>query len=144
MASFLTTIGISSSIGQILRGATCQVGLVSPYIRLSDRAATQIRRADQAGKTLLVVYGKTDLPSKTREVFSSLQNLRLCYLADLHAKCFFNERELVVSTMNLYAFSEKNNREMGIRIRKNGESGLYGDVLREVNSMIESAEAKSI
>src|SRR6056297_1169221 len=118
MASFLTTIGISSSIGQILESATRQVGLISPYIRLSDRAATQLRSADKAGKKLLVVYGKTDLPVETQEVFASLENLTLCYLQQLHAKCFFNERELVLSTMNLYAFSEQNNREMGIRVRR--------------------------
>lgn len=138
MASFLTTIGISSSIGQILESATRQVGLISPYIRLSDRAATQLQSADKAGKKLLVVYGKTDLPAETQKVFASLENLTLCYLQQLHAKCFFNERELVLSTMNLYAFSEQNNREMGIRVRRE-EGRLYSDALREVRSIVASA-----
>jgi hypothetical protein len=143
MASFLTTIGISSSIGQILESATRQVGLVSPYIRLSGRAADGLRSADQAGKELLVVYGKTDLPRDTKEVFSSLDNLTLCYLEDLHAKCFFNERELVLSTMNLYAFSERNNREMGVRVRRK-EGPLYSDALKEVRSIVQSAEKQNI
>lgn len=144
MASFLTTIGISATIGQILQNAQRQVGLVSPYIRLTDRASKRLRQADQDGKEILVVYGKTDLPAETRDVFSCLENLRLFYLEDLHAKCFFNERELVVSTMNLYAFSEKNNREMGIRVQKDEESRLYSSVLREVRSIAKSAEVQAV
>jgi hypothetical protein len=143
MASFLTTIGLSSSIGQILSNASQQVGILSPYIRLSDRATDRIRSADKAGKELLVVYGKNDLPSDTQEVFSTLDNLTLCYLADPHAKCFFNVHELILSTMNLYAFSEKNNREMGVRIPRE-EGPLYNDILEEVRSILQSAETQNI
>lgn len=77
-------------------------------------------------------------------MFSSLDNLTLCYLEDLHAKCFFNERELVLSTMNLYAFSERNNREMGVRVRKGGGDRVYSKALQEVFSIVESAEIKHI
>ena len=43
----------------------------------------------------------------------------------LHAKCYFNEQNLVISSMNLYDFSEVNNWEMSILIDKDNDSEIY-------------------
>jgi hypothetical protein len=142
--TFLTTIGISSTVGEIIRNARGQIGLVSPYIQLSERMKKRLRAADCSGTGILVVHGKSALDAQTREVLSTLENLRLLYAESLHAKCYFNERQLVLSTMNLYAYSQRNNREMGIRVRKQGENGIYSEVLEEVRSIAESAEPQTV
>ena len=64
------------------------------------------------------------------------------FLPNLHAKCYFNEDRMIITSMNMYEFSEKHNREMGVLL-KAGEPG-YADALREVDSIIAAAEARSV
>jgi len=142
MPEFLTTRNISASITDILRKADEKIGLVSPYIRFADEIAQRLRDADRAGKTILVVYGKEELRDDTREVLSGLENLHLYYSENLHAKCYFNERKLVLTSMNLYEFSEMNNREMGIEAESDEQ--VYEDTKREVGSIILSAEEEPL
>jgi len=142
--TFLTTIGISSTVGEIIQNAKGWIGLVSPYIQFSERMKKRLREADRSGANILIVHGKSALNNRTRELLSTLENLSLLYAKSLHAKCYFNERQLVLSTMNLYAYSQRNNREMGIRVQKRGGGGLYSEVLEEVRSIAESAEIQTV
>ena len=142
MAEFLTTRNVSSSIIDIIRQADQEICLVCPYIRFADQVAERLSDADRDGKDILVVYGKEDLRDDTRGVLSGLQNLHLFYSENLHAKCYFNEHELVLTSMNLYAFSEMNNREMGIRA--GADEAIYDDALDEVKSIVQNAKKQSL
>lgn len=142
MAQFLTTRNISASITDIIRKADQEIGLVCPYIRFADQVAERLLDADRDGKDLLVVYWKEKLRDDTREILSELQNLQLFYSENLHAKCYFNEHKLVLTSMNLYAFSEMNNREMGVKV--DSSEDLYKSALGEVKSIVQNAEQKSL
>jgi D-Tyr-tRNAtyr deacylase len=142
MAEFLTTRNISASITDIIRKADQEIGLVCPYIRFADQVAERLLYADRKGKNIVVVYGKEELREDTRELLSELQNLQLFYSDNLHAKCYFNEHELVLTSMNLYAFSERNNWEMGVKVDSSEE--LYESAVDEVESIVHNAEQKSL
>ena len=60
-----------------------------------------------------VVYGKNQLEPDTFKKLTELKNAKLYYLNNLDAKCYFNEKSMVITSLNLYDFSEQNNREMG-------------------------------
>ncbi len=51
-----------------------------------------------------------------------LDFVRLSFCKNLHAKCYLNESECIISSLNLYEFSQINNNEMGILIRKYEDS----------------------
>ena len=141
MAEFLTTRNISSSITDIIRKADQEICLVCPYIRFADPVAERLWDADQEGKDILVVYGKEELRKDTREVLSGLDNLHLFYSENLHAKCYFSEHELVLTSMNLYEYSKMNNREMGVRADSGEE--IYEDAVGEVKSIVRNAKESS-
>lgn len=48
-----------------------------------------------------------------REKLHSLDNLTIMNHPNVHAKCYLNDSSMIVCSMNLYEYSEKNNREMG-------------------------------
>ena len=44
--------------------------------------------------------------------------------------------------MNMYEYSEKNNREMGVLIKTQDDTGVYKDAVREVQSIWRSLTKK--
>lgn len=91
---------------------------------------------------ITLAYGKSDLSADERRALSELPGLSLYYSDNLHAKCYFNEDEMVITSMNLYEFSEKNNREMGVLVTNAEE--VYTGAVAEVQSILAAAEPQSL
>ena len=62
--------------------------------------------------------------------------IRTSICKNLHAKCYLNENEAIVTSMNLYEFSQLNNYEMGIRITKLEDSDLYDATFIEAQRLL--------
>ena len=141
MAEFLTTTGCTAALEQIIRTARTELYLISPYIRLDNNFYERLLDAHGRGVTINVVFGKEDMLRDSREFFQGLDRLNLYYHKDLHAKCYFNERILLLSSMNLYVSSQREkNREMGVRLTKAEDGELYGDAREESLSIVGAAE----
>lgn len=90
---------------------------------------------------LLLIYGKTELSSNEKMKITSLENVEVYFCKNLHAKCYHNEETLIISSMNLCEFSERNNREMGMLIEKSRDSDIFNETLCEIES-IKNASVK--
>jgi phosphatidylserine/phosphatidylglycerophosphate/cardiolipin synthase-like enzyme len=66
----------------------------------------------------------------------STTSIRSSFCKDLHAKCYLNENEAILTSMNLYEFSQVNNNEMGIHIDKATDPDLYKDIYEEAQRLI--------
>ncbi len=65
-----------------------------------------------------------------------MTSIRSSFCKDLHAKCYLNESEAIITSMNLYEFSQVNNNEMGIYIVKETDALLYNEIYEEVKRLI--------
>lgn len=144
MAEFLTTKGTSHHLEQIVIGAKEKLVLVSPYLSISKSLLSRLVDADLRGVEITLIYGKDELKPEERQKLQELQRLSLYYHKDLHAKCFYNEKHLIITSMNMYEFSENTNTEMGVLIDKDVDSVIYGGAVREVDSILNHSEHKSI
>jgi phosphatidylserine/phosphatidylglycerophosphate/cardiolipin synthase-like enzyme len=144
MPKFLTTSGIACEIEQILLTAQRNVLLLSPYLKISKILLDRVRDASRQGVKVFIVYGKKDLDNKEIMLLKQIKTLRLYYLDNLHAKCYLNEHSMIVTSMNLHEFSEKNNREMGILINKKDDYDLFISSYKEVLSIINSSSFKNL
>lgn len=142
MAEFLTTLQISTRIEDLIVTGNQRITLISPYLQISQILFERLQDANTDGVEIIVVYGKDKLTPNQRKQLTDLSNLTLYFSKNLHAKCYFNEDFMVVTSMNLYEFSEKNNREMGISIDRKRDKDLYNQVLVEVESIIRASELK--
>jgi len=140
MAEFLTTAGTSHHIEDMIIEAKLNLHLVSPYLQLSKTLYERLKDASKRGVVIKIVYGKRDLALGVQNLLSELNNLELYFFENLHAKCYFNESEMVITSMNMYEFSEKTNREMGILISRNSDKEIYIKAEMETLSMIQYAE----
>ena len=65
-----------------------------------------------------LIFGKNEIQNLKEDKLSYCNNLKVYYLDNLHAKCYLNEDTALITSMNLYDYSEQNNREMGIEVKK--------------------------
>lgn len=123
-------------------------------MQLSDNIYHKLLNANQRGVETTLVYRENQLTEFQKEKLKALDNLNLMHHSNLHAKCFYNEKYLIITSMNLYDYSINNNREMGVLFRRTDEesSGLndyrngkdddsiFQDTITEIQNIIKSAE----
>ena len=139
MVRFLTTTGISLELEELVKGAQHELILVSPYVKVNQRLLDFIKDANQRGVRFKVVYGKKDLPAKEREWVDQLIAFETGFVENLHAKCYLNENTAIITSMNLYEFSQQNNDEMGIRVGSEEDPELYQQIKSEAERLLRKA-----
>ena len=144
MAEFLTTQGTSHNIEDIIIKANKKLVLISPFLQISKTLFERLKDADRQNVKIILIYGKDELKPNERRQLKQLRNLSLYFFENLHAKCFFNEESMVITSMNMYEFSEKTNREMGVLIRANGDEKVYNEAVKEADSILASAKKDSL
>jgi hypothetical protein len=144
MAEFLTTNGTSYHIENIIIEARSKLTLVSPYLQLSKTFYERLKDATNRGVHVTIVYGKDELRPNERNSLAELKNISLFFFENLHAKCYYNETKMVITSMNMYAFSEKNNREMGVLIDSEVDKALYEKAAAESLSIIQSSDQEEL
>jgi hypothetical protein len=139
MPKFLTTSGTSYYIEKIIINATKNLILISPYLFLSKTLLERLTDADKKGVNIIIVYSQNKLRIAETKVLEAFKNLRIRYSQNLHAKCYFNQDEMIITSMNMYEFSEKNNREMGILIDAKEDKDLFREASLEAKSIFDAA-----
>lgn len=140
MADFLTTSGISYHIENIIVEAKNKLVLVSPFLQLSKTLYERLKDASNKGVAIKIIYGKDQLKPNEQDSLADLKNIELFFFENLHAKCYFNEVKMVITSMNMYEFSEKTNREMGVFIDRQKDKELFEKAVNETLSILQSAD----
>lgn len=135
MAKFLTTTGTASAIEEIIRKAKSQLVIVTPYLMLNKHVEQRLKDANKRKVQITLIYGKKELAQSQVQSLEQLQHLDMFFCENLHAKCYHNETTMVMSSMNLYEYSEKNNREMGVQFDFNEDKDLFQDACEEIESI---------
>lgn len=139
MSKFLTTSQITAEIETIIIDAEERLVLVSPYIKISELFIERLRTTTEKDIEIIIIYGKKDLSESEEEKLSEFSTINFFYCENLHAKCYFNESRMVVTSMNLYEYSMLNNREMGVLITKQDDFNVYSEAVKETESIIENS-----
>jgi hypothetical protein len=144
MAEFLTTSGTSFYIEKIILESHRKLVLVSPYLKLSKTLYERLKDAVVRGARITIIYGKNELKPNEYNSLAELKNVSLYYFDNLHAKCYYNESMMVITSMNMYEFSEKTNREMGVLIDCVKDKELFEKAKLETESIINSADFEQL
>jgi hypothetical protein len=118
MPKFLNTQGLSTWIPRIIEETERELVIITPYMQLSDKIFNLLIEANERGVETIIIYRENKLSEKDKEKLKSIDNLNLMHHPNIHAKCYYNENFLLIASINLYEYSEKNNREMGILLHK--------------------------
>lgn len=140
MVDFLTTTGISFHLEAIIKNADEKLILVSPFLKINERIRELIEDKNRMKINIEVIYGKNELQPDENNWLRNLDFVRTGFCKNLHAKCYLNEKEALVTSMNLYEFSQQNNNEMGIYVSKEKDPKLYNDINEEAKRLFRISE----
>ena len=87
-----------------------------------------------------VIYGKNELHPEENIWLESLASVRTSFCENLHAKCYLNEKEALLTSMNLYEYSQVHNEEMGLLVSREEEPELYDEIYQESRRILRISE----
>lgn len=148
MVEFLDTNGTSAEISKLIQRSKEKLYIVSPYLQIPDNLKLMLVHAEKQSPDIEIMFlyrqekdGK--LNDKDNEfLFKQLKNATVLSLENLHAKCYLNENIAILSSMNLYRYSQQNNLEMGVKVDKSNpnDQALYEDICRHVEFLMGSGK----
>ncbi len=139
MVEFLDTPGVSYQLAQIIKTAGERLVLISPYLKISKRIRDLLEDQDRLKRDIRIVYRHRELQPEETEWLGST-SIRTSYCESLHAKCYMNEQTALITSMNLYEFSQQNNDEMGILVSAQDDPIVYRAIKDEADRIIRTAE----
>lgn len=136
MATFLNTSATNYFLEELIKTAGDRLILISPFLRLNDRIKELLEDKNRLKIDVRIVYGKSELQPDEITWLKQLPYLRTSFCKNLHAKCYLNESLCIITSLNLYEFSQINNNEMGVLIKRTDDPSLYQDAYEEAQRII--------
>lgn len=140
MAKFLNTTGVSYRLEELIKNTKDRLILISPYLQFHNRIRDHIQNLNIQKKDIRIVYRESKLQLEESNWLETQIGVRTSVCSTLHAKCYLNESEAIVTSMNLYSFSQQNNDEMGIYVTKEDDPDLYNDIYTEALRLLTISE----
>ncbi|MCG9790702.1 phospholipase D family protein [Vibrio mediterranei] len=136
MAKFLNTSATNYYLEELIKKSSERLILISPFLKLNQRIKELLEDKDRLKIDTRIVYGKSELQPDEINWLKSLTFVRTSFCKNLHAKCYMNENSCIITSLNLYEFSQVNNNEMGVYIDRNEDSEIYKDSYEEAQRII--------
>lgn len=136
MAKFLNTSATNYFLEELIKNAKDRLILISPFLKLNDRMRELLADKNRLKIDVRIVYGKSELQPEEINWLKELTYIRTSFCKNLHAKCYMNEELAIITSLNLYEFSQINNNEMGVLIRREDDAELYKDAYEEAQRII--------
>lgn len=121
MSKFITGLELEETISKIIWETKKTLLIVSPFIKLDDYFKKLFdNHLNNPEIHILIVFGKNEnnisrsLSKNDFEYFKNFLNISIIYVPNLHAKYYGNEKKGVITSINLYDYSFKNNIEFGV------------------------------
>lgn len=141
---------LNAAVDRVIREANVTLVLISPYIRLHHRTVDELLRLkDKPEVEVTVCFGKSQgkysgsFHPDAIELLQSLPNIQIVYDERLHAKFYGNEESALITSMNLYDYSQDNNIEVGVwcSVDEGRSSGkLFQDAHDYFSKVVNNAE----
>lgn len=144
MAKFLNTSATTYYLEELIKQARERLFLISPYLKLNDRIKELLEDKNRMKIDIRIVYGKSELQPAEASWLKTLTYVRTSYCQNLHAKCYISENECIITSLNLYEFSQVNNNEMGILLTRDDDHAVYQDAYEEAQRIIRISEEVKI
>ena len=118
--------------------------IVTPYLKIPQQTKNYIKNVDKRDIKFTIISRSENITDKNinetdiqflKELTHA--NIRVC--ENLHAKCFLNEKEGLITSMNLHEYSQTHNWEMGIVFTKADDPVIYDAALNEVMMIVEQS-----
>ena len=142
MARFLNRDKAVAELVDMIGSSEEKLTLISPYLKLSADFRERIRQRDSQNLRTTIVFGKKMLDPEEEAFFSKLHLVSLKFYEDLHAKCYFTDNRMIITSLNILEFSMAKNKEMGVLINRKDplDMQLFDEAMKEVALIMENSQ----
>lgn len=139
MAEILTTKEIGVALERIIKTSERYICIFTYNIKIDETYLSRLRNAAKRGVEIIIVFGIDNGDSKVMESILSIPKVQVYFKQYLHAKFFYNEKELLIGSMNLSEASSKNNFEVGVLFANDEYKTAISNVKSEAKEIIDDA-----
>ena len=139
-AEFLSSVGASYQIDRLISEATNEIVFFTPTLRLQESIILKFQQADQRNVRITLLYGKDRNQTRGQKWYKDFKNLRILYHDKLNSNVYRNEKEMVVTSMELADLTPGINTDMGILISKLRDRKAFEDGVYEQELLVDAAE----
>jgi len=136
MAKFLDGPGVQSSLTDLMKNTEKELFIISPYLKISILMKNYLKSIDHRNLPITITYrSDSKINDDDLAFFQGLDHLKLYHCENLHTKCYINEKEGIITSMNLHEHSQTHNWEMGIKFTRSEDPGIFSEVSKELKVM---------
>lgn len=132
------TTELSYNIEKFFQEETSFFVIVTPYLKLNLRLWAKMKESFNRADLVIFIYRENQLKKEEVSLLKQINSIKLFSSKNLHAKIFANDNKCIISSMNLYEYSQINNHEIGIMIEKYNNKDLYLKALQEIKLILDS------
>jgi phosphatidylserine/phosphatidylglycerophosphate/cardiolipin synthase-like enzyme len=137
MAKFLDGSGVQAALTDIIKKTQSRLVIVSPFLKIPVQTKHYLASIDSKNVPITIIYRTNEkILDADFSFFSEMKNLSLAHCENLHTKCYLNENEGLITSMNLYEHSMTHNWEMGIKFSRIADPEIYNEVKQELDHMV--------
>ncbi len=119
--------------------------IVSPYLKISTQTKHYLKSIDKKKVPSVIIFrtgenGKKNVSDDDLAFFKELNYLQYRQCDNLHSKCYLNEKEGLITSMNLHEYSQTHNWEMGILFSLQDDPEIYKNVIKELRHLVTQAK----
>ncbi len=137
MAEALDTHSLNMRITDVIDNAKTRLVIISPYLSIYNNLRKLIELADKKGVNIIVIYRKIDENSDILEWLSTLKHVYVGQSDNLHAKYYGEDEGAIITSMNLYEYSQVNNEELGLFIHCKEDTEAFYDMIYFIHKIID-------
>lgn len=136
----LNTDGLTSAISDMIKNEKNCLLLITPFIDLEPR---QIEDMKSSNSKIRIVIRKEWRENKKEEYREKIKRLKeelpkidFIETDNLHAKVYLSSNKIIITSMNLYSYSQQNNFELGVIFDYDKNSKICEDVVKEIKTFL--------
>jgi HKD family nuclease len=139
MADLLTTKEILAALDNIIKKAEKYICIFTFNIKIDPNYLARLRNASKRDIKITIVFGVDNGDDQLLQELLNMPNCTVYFKEYLHAKFYYNEKELLVGSMNLSEASAKNNFELGVLFKGDEYTTVIKKVKEEAKEIISEA-----
>lgn len=112
--------------------------IMSPYLKINNRLKPKLADCFKQNNSNLIIYRENELTKEEKKWFDNFSNIELIPIKNLHAKLYLNEKKALITSMNLYDYSQINNHEIGIKFSAKTNKDEYNKILGMIKNIVKT------
>lgn len=132
----LETAAQSLEIENIIKYSYEYLLIVSPYLKINNRLKPKLAEAFERTDSVIILYRENELNQDESLWLNGFTKVQLLPIKNLHAKCYLNEETALITSMNLYDYSQINNHELGVKLTAKSNSNEIRTLIDFIHNII--------